>query len=182
MWASRKALFSCIAKTSKLKPVDYNIDGCLHEDVDINKIPQASYDCYHLNLQYLVLSSNKTQYCIRCLETGISKPLIFSGIIDPCFMLGFQVCRIRHYALGFTQSILLSDQFMVRNDGLYTAWEQGHMDTGGNTRQCMAKAWKICCWCSIFPPKLHWTAALKHCREAYKQVQGLRGSSYTYKA
>ena len=70
-----------------LKPVDYDIDGCLHEDVEIKNIPQVSCDQYHENLRYLVSSPNETQYRLRRLETGISKPSIFSGL-DARFTLG----------------------------------------------------------------------------------------------
>jgi hypothetical protein len=70
-----------------LKPVDYEIDGCLHEDVDIKDIPEASCDRYHRNLRHLVSSRNEAQYRLRRLETGISKPSIFSGL-DPRFTLG----------------------------------------------------------------------------------------------
>jgi len=45
-----------------LKPMDYDIDGCLHEDIEIKNIPQASCEQYHQNLHYLVSSLNETQY------------------------------------------------------------------------------------------------------------------------
>jgi len=70
-----------------LKPVDYDIDGCLHGDVDIKDIPEASCDRYHHNLRHLVSSRNEAQYRLRRLETGISKPSIFSGL-DSRFTLG----------------------------------------------------------------------------------------------
>jgi hypothetical protein len=70
-----------------LKPVDYDIDRCLHEDVEIKNIPQASCNQYRQNLRYLISSPNETQYRLRHLETGISKLLIFLGL-DPHFTLG----------------------------------------------------------------------------------------------
>lgn len=70
-----------------LKPVDYDINGCLHEDVDFKDIPEASCDRYHHNLRHLVSSRNEAQYRLRRLETGISKPSIFSGL-DARFTLG----------------------------------------------------------------------------------------------
>jgi hypothetical protein len=71
-----------------LKPVNYDIEGCLHEDIDIKDIPEASCDRYHQNLRHLVSSRNEAQYRLRRLETGISKPSIFSGL-DSRFTLSF---------------------------------------------------------------------------------------------
>ncbi len=67
--------------------LDYDINRCLHKDVEIRNIPQASCDQYYQNLHYLILLPNETQYCLQCLKTGISKPSIFSGL-DPYFTLG----------------------------------------------------------------------------------------------
>ena len=71
-----------------LKPVDYNIEGCLHEDIDIKDIPKASCNRYHQSFRHLVLSHNEAQYCLWCLETSISKPLIFSEL-ESRFTLDF---------------------------------------------------------------------------------------------
>jgi hypothetical protein len=63
-----------------LKPADYNVEGSMHGDIDIRNFPTASCEHYNANLRYLVGSPNNTQYRARRLETGISKPSIFSAL------------------------------------------------------------------------------------------------------
>ena len=63
-----------------LKPQNYDVDGCMHEDIDIRNLPKPSRAKYIENLRDLVASPNETQYRIRRLATGISKPSIFSGL------------------------------------------------------------------------------------------------------
>jgi len=70
-----------------LKPMDYNVEGCLHSDIDVKDFPTASCEQYLENLHHLMSSLNEMQYCARCLETGISKPSLFSGL-DSQFTLG----------------------------------------------------------------------------------------------
>ncbi|PBK71782.1 hypothetical protein ARMSODRAFT_987561 [Armillaria solidipes] len=53
---------------ARLKPDNYSVSGCSHNDH------------YHENLAWVVTSPNQTQYEARRLETGISKPSIFSGL------------------------------------------------------------------------------------------------------
>ena len=63
-----------------LKPLGYEIDGCMHADIDIRHLPSPSREQYITNLRHLVSSPNETQYRARRLATGISKPSIFSGL------------------------------------------------------------------------------------------------------
>jgi hypothetical protein len=63
-----------------LKPTDYEVEGCAHEDIDIRELPKPSHEQYLANLHYLVASPSQAQYRIRCLATGISKPSLFSGL------------------------------------------------------------------------------------------------------
>ena len=63
-----------------LKPLNYEVKGCMHADIDIRYLPHPSRDQYNNNLRYLVVSPNETQYCTQCLATGISKPSIFLGL------------------------------------------------------------------------------------------------------
>ena len=70
-----------------LKLADYNVPGCLHGDVDVMHFLEASCEQYHQNLHDLVSSPNGTQYRMRHLEMGISKPSLFTGL-DPRFTLG----------------------------------------------------------------------------------------------
>jgi hypothetical protein len=45
-----------------LKPMDYDVDGCMHRDVNIKDLPKASCERYRTNLRHLVSSPNETQY------------------------------------------------------------------------------------------------------------------------
>jgi len=63
-----------------LKPSNYDVKGSSHPDVDIMILQEASCEQYEKNLSVLVASPNESQYHVRCLETGISKPSVFSGI------------------------------------------------------------------------------------------------------
>jgi len=63
-----------------LKPLDYDVSGCTHDDIDVTNLPIPSHRRYHENMRIVISSSNNSQYCARRLETGISKPSIFSGL------------------------------------------------------------------------------------------------------
>jgi hypothetical protein len=63
-----------------LKPNDYAVQGCDHDDVSFANLPSCSQEKYFSNLQYVMSSPNETQYKKRRLETGISKPTIFLGL------------------------------------------------------------------------------------------------------
>jgi len=75
-----------------LKPLNYNVLGCTHGDIDVKNLPVPSHEWYHKNLCIVISSSNNSQYCARHLETGISKPSIFSGL-DLSSTLGLPVTR-----------------------------------------------------------------------------------------
>jgi hypothetical protein len=70
-----------------LKPKNYQVEGSMHPDVEIEDLPRPSRVLYTENLRYLVASPNETQYCARRLATGISKPSIFLGL-EPSSTLG----------------------------------------------------------------------------------------------
>ena len=63
-----------------LKPLNYEVEGCTHGDIDIQCLPSPSREQYNINLHYLVTLPNERQYRARRLATGISKPSIFSGL------------------------------------------------------------------------------------------------------
>ena len=65
-----------------LKPHNYDVEGCDHNDIDPYGIAACSLERYYENLRQLLLSNNITQYKKRWLETGITKPSIFIGL--PC--------------------------------------------------------------------------------------------------
>ncbi|PBK73221.1 hypothetical protein ARMSODRAFT_1068079 [Armillaria solidipes] len=70
---------------ARLKPDNYSVSGCSHDDVDLRDL-LTNFDAasceqrYHKNLAWVVTSPNQTQYEARHLETGISKPSIFSSL------------------------------------------------------------------------------------------------------
>jgi len=61
------------------KPVNFDVRGSNHPDVDPSDFMACSVTTYWNNLTYLLLSPNEAQYKKRHLETGISKPSIFLG-------------------------------------------------------------------------------------------------------
>lgn len=63
-----------------LKPHNYTVNGCDHDDVSYATLPACSPDIYFENLRYLMAAENETQYKKRRLITGISKPSIFLGL------------------------------------------------------------------------------------------------------
>ena len=63
-----------------LKPLNYEVEGSMHADIDIQCLPSPSHQQYSINLCYLVTLPNESQYRARHLATGISKPSIFSGL------------------------------------------------------------------------------------------------------
>lgn len=63
-----------------LKPDNYTMQGCDHEDISHFQSMSTSSDWYLKNLRHLLQSPNETQYKKRRLDTGISKPTIFLGI------------------------------------------------------------------------------------------------------
>jgi hypothetical protein len=65
-----------------LKPENYSVEGCTHDDINIKHLPNPSHERYHQNMCYLLASPSDSQYRARCLATGISKPSIFSGLVS----------------------------------------------------------------------------------------------------
>ena len=93
-----------------LKPADYEVEGCTHEDIDIRELPKPSREQYLANLQYLIASPSLSQYRARRLATGISKPSIFSGL-DPSSTLGLPYSAgsdIMHLAALNISDLLIS--------------------------------------------------------------------------
>jgi hypothetical protein len=63
-----------------LKPLNYTVDGCNHDDVPASDISPGSSERYYDNLQELLRSSNETQYRKRRLKTGLTKPSLLLGL------------------------------------------------------------------------------------------------------
>ena len=92
-----------------LKPLDYDVDGCNHDDYDFEVMPTRPRDEYQNNLAYLVESATNQQYERRRLRTGIVKPTLFSGL-PPRSRLSIPGCfaaDLMHLiALNLTQLLL----------------------------------------------------------------------------
>ena len=68
-----------------LKPNNYNVGGCTHDDVtflDLKMYRQNVSLRYHNNINQLLHAQNPTQYRDHRLETGLVKQTIFSGLRD----------------------------------------------------------------------------------------------------
>ena len=61
------------------KPINYNVIGSNHEDIDAKHLPGGSPDIYLESLKKLLGAQNQAQYQLFRRETGISKPSIFNG-------------------------------------------------------------------------------------------------------
>ncbi len=69
----------------RLKPDNYNLDGCDHGDVDLEGIlsrlnSQTATHSYFNDLKKILIVDSKVQYKRTQLETGICKPTIFLGL------------------------------------------------------------------------------------------------------
>ncbi|KAH8087197.1 hypothetical protein BXZ70DRAFT_994729 [Cristinia sonorae] len=62
---------------------NYNVDGCMHDDLQVNGQPENRHpipDLYTMNLRKLQGARNMKDYQALRLNTGIVKPTIFSGL------------------------------------------------------------------------------------------------------
>ncbi|KII83655.1 hypothetical protein PLICRDRAFT_32845 [Plicaturopsis crispa FD-325 SS-3] len=75
----------------RMKPDNFHVEGCDHDDVDISTLPTDAAARYWPNLAYVLASQNNADFLKRRLETGISKPSIFSGFV-PHRILGVPGC------------------------------------------------------------------------------------------
>lgn len=78
------------------KPHNYHVEGCDHEDVDIQMLldkftPEEAAHRYQENLKKVEGSRTANEYRDSRLETGICKPSIFSGI-SKHHILGIPAC------------------------------------------------------------------------------------------
>jgi len=70
---------------ARLKPANYSVAGCDHNDVELNTLLAAHTSAtskarYGTNLDILIRSPNQAQYEKRHLQTGLVGPSIFSGL------------------------------------------------------------------------------------------------------
>jgi hypothetical protein len=62
-----------------LKPENYHVDGCDHDDVDPVNLSGGNQQEYLISLATLLTARTQAEYQMLRKETGISKPSIFSG-------------------------------------------------------------------------------------------------------
>ena len=63
-----------------LKPLDYNLPGCDHGDVDVYRLPQVSAELYFKNLHQLIPCVTDAEFKLVCKETGLCKPSLLVGL------------------------------------------------------------------------------------------------------
>lgn len=74
-----------------LKPHNYSVTGCDHEDVSLRPLPLAEPGYYQRNLHLVMGSRTQTSYERNRLITGIVKPTLLSGLA-PTHVLGIPAC------------------------------------------------------------------------------------------
>lgn len=72
-----------------LRPHNYNVTGCMHDDVDLQAVTsfqsqRTAVNRYERNLKTLISSPNVTAYRSNRLITGIVKPSLVSGLRPEC--------------------------------------------------------------------------------------------------
>ena len=95
-----------------MKPVNYMMLGCDHEDLPFTLSAVSLSNLYLSNLNFLLKSPNETQYKKQHLETGITKPIIFLGF-NSSQILGIPGC--------FSSDIMHLGTFSL-SDLLVTLW------------------------------------------------------------
>ena len=63
-----------------LKPLNYDLPGCNHGDVNIYGLPQASVQLYFENLHHLIPCATDAEFRLVHKETGICKASLFVGL------------------------------------------------------------------------------------------------------
>ncbi|KAG1727849.1 hypothetical protein EDD22DRAFT_789241, partial [Suillus occidentalis] len=93
-----------------LKPDNYTVVGCTHEDIDVRDLTGGTSALYVRNLHILMASPNQTQYERNRLTTGIVGPSILLGL-DVDHILGIPKCfssEIMHFS-GANMASLFTD-------------------------------------------------------------------------
>ncbi|KAG2337321.1 hypothetical protein BDR05DRAFT_1005135 [Suillus weaverae] len=83
-----------------LKPNNYTVVGCTHEDIDVHDLTSGTSALYVRNLRTLMASQNQAQYEQNCLMTRIVRPSILLGL-DVDHILGVPECfssEIMHFS------------------------------------------------------------------------------------
>jgi hypothetical protein len=65
-----------------LKPDNYAVHGCDHEDFNFNRLPVRPDGEYQRNVTFVLASRNPTEYHRRRKQTGVVKPSILIGLVS----------------------------------------------------------------------------------------------------
>ncbi len=74
-----------------LKPLNYDLPGCSHDDIDAFQLPRASPGLYHANLDQLCKCRTDAQFRQTRKETSLCKQSIFLGL-DQRYLSGLPGC------------------------------------------------------------------------------------------
>ncbi len=74
-----------------LKPLNYDLPGCSHDNIDAFQLPRASPGLYHANLDQLCKCCTDVQFRQTQKETGLCKQSIFLGL-DQRYSSGLPGC------------------------------------------------------------------------------------------
>lgn len=92
-----------------LKPDNYDVEGCNHNDVELASLHSGDPALYQQKLEHVMSSPDLATYKLRRKHTGISKPSIFQGI-SPQHRLAIPGCfptDLMHLvSLNMTQLLL----------------------------------------------------------------------------
>jgi hypothetical protein len=69
-----------------LKPINFTVIACNHDDIDIRSLARPSKAEYQQALQKVITSRNKDEYESNRKDTGISKPSILLGLVTKMSM------------------------------------------------------------------------------------------------
>ena len=104
-----------------LKPDDFTVAGCNHDDIDAANLPAISQKEYCINLAWLLQSRTDVEYELRRKLTGIAKPSILSGLSSK-FILGipsmFPADLMHLVCLNLTELLLMLWTGTMRCDPL----------------------------------------------------------------
>jgi len=131
-----------------LLPMQYNIDGCAHPDIDPRSITPGTSEQYVMKLKYLMSSQTKTQYKKHRLDTGI---------VAPSFLLDLQLHLILGIPKCFSSEIMhfsganMASLFMDLWHGMMNCDELTDNQNSWDWRVLVNERWSSCCKLQTIP-------------------------------
>ncbi|KAG2050404.1 hypothetical protein BDR06DRAFT_983981 [Suillus hirtellus] len=129
-----------------LKPLNYTVQGCSHDDVNVFNLPAIGSGSYPTNLHHLVSSPNQTQFEKHRTETSIIKPSLLLGL-NPTHILGIPDCLtidVMHLIANISDLILSFWQGTIKcdtSDDVHTwCWAIFHDDNAWTERGAIVGA------------------------------------------